>query len=72
MYNIALAAMGIAISPTLYTTHSEELQLRNKLLLAVRDVLNVGSHLWYANDKDSLHVCYDALDLDTSIHCSSG
>ena len=72
VYNIALAAMGIAISPTLYATHSEEMQLRNKLLLAWRDVLNVDSRLWYANVKDPLHVCYDALDLDTSIHCSSG
>ena len=72
VYNITLAAMGIAISPKLYVTHCGEQHLRNKLVHALRDIKNVDSRYWYANVKDPLHVYYDELELDTSIWCLSG
>jgi len=72
VYNITLAAMGIAISPKLYVTHCGEQHLRNKLVHALRDIKNVDSRYWYANVKDPLHVYYDELELDSSIWCLSG
>jgi len=67
IYNIALAALGITISPHLYNTDSGEKYLRHKLAHTLLDRKRDGFDCWYVNDKDETHVHHDALDVDNTV-----
>ena len=70
VYNIALAGLGLNITPSLYRPVKDETVLRRKCYNVLYDACEEGRQFWYSQKLDEEHVCAHALDVSQPITVS--
>jgi len=70
VYNIALAGLGINLTPSLYCPVEDERVLRQKCYNVLFDACEERRECWYTQERDDAHVHARALDMSQAITLS--